>query len=676
MDLSKIKGVGEVVTKELSSLGIQTIAQLLDNYPRRYEDYSAVAPINKLKIGKVSLQAKISNITSRYARRGMHITEAIASDGTGSVKLVWFNQPFRKGSIKVGQEYYVSGTYDLKRSQFTITSPSIELVSDISVNTARILPIYRETKNLKSTKLRKIYAEVFRIIDERQIHDWLPSEIRERAGLISRYEALRLIHLPEKTDDVLLAKKRFTFEELFVAMFASQLNKKELKLYKAPNMIYEDKHTNLLQSLRDVLQFDLTDDQRRVSWQVLQDMQQSEPMNRIIEGDVGSGKTMVALFASLFALNHNMQVAVMSPTEILARQHYATFQSYLSKINQGPVHLLVGSQKEREKTEIREHYNSGKPGIAIGTHALISKKMKFNKLALVVVDEQHRFGVDQRKALQSDNSMSPHFLSMTATPIPRSLALTIFGELDISVLQQKPIGRKPIKSELVQWDDRAKIAAALKDQIQQGRQAFIVCPSIESSNRTNMRAVSEVADIYKKLIGDAKIATLHGRISAVDREVIMEDFAQKRIDVLVSTTVIEVGIDFPNASIMVIESAERFGLAQIHQLRGRVGRGDYQGYCYLIPTDKDANIYRLEQVSHTIDGFKLAEFDLSLRGPGAVYGSLQHGALDFRLVDITDVKTIEKVNKFAKEYIDTLDLSAHPQFAEKVKQFQIYTTLN
>lgn len=677
MNLKDIRGVGDSVITELNKIDINSVEDLLDNYPRRYQDYSNVEKISDIRIGQVSIKATIKNVNARYVRRGMHITEAIASDGTGSVKLVWFNQPYRKNALKPYQEYYISGQHDLKRNQFSITSPSVELVGDLPVNTARILPMYRETKTLKSTRLRKIYAELFKSLDKSTVSEWLPSEIKESGDLISRFEAIHKIHMPESAQDIEDAKKRLTFDELFIAMFASQLNKKELKLFNADKLDYDEKDTEMINNLIKVLEFDLTDDQRKVSWQVIKDMGSKTPMNRILEGDVGSGKTMVALIAGLFAISKGKQVAVMSPTEILARQHFSTFHKYLSSLGLGDsVKLLVGSQKPAEKARSREYFAEGNPGIMLGTHSLISKATKFTSLSLVVVDEQHRFGVDQRKSLRGADKSVPHFLSMTATPIPRSLALTIFGELDISALHDKPPGRKPVKTELLGWDDRIKAIDNIKKQLGKGHQAYVVCPLIEKSSSIPMKSVNEIAEIYTKELKGFSVGVIHGKIKSEEKEVIMEQFKNGKIDVLVSTTVIEVGVDVPNTTVMVIESAERFGLAQIHQLRGRVGRSTEQGYCYLIPTDRMSNTYRLDKITQVDDGFKLAQFDLELRGPGSVYGSLQHGVLDFRMVDISDVKSIERANQLAKKYVDVIDLDSYPEFKNKVQAFQIFTTLN
>ncbi|MEK9195892.1 MAG: ATP-dependent DNA helicase RecG [Patescibacteria group bacterium] len=677
MKLSDIKGVGSVVISDFSKIGINSVTDLIDNYPRRYEDYSKIEKIKDLSIGQVSIKAKITHVSGRYVRRGMHITEAIASDGTGSVKLVWFNQPYRKNGISAGKDYYISGNFDLKRSQFSITSPSAELVSDFPVNTARILPIYKETKTLKSTKIRKIYVELFKSIKPEDIIDWLPTEVKETSQYISRFEAIYKIHVPQNAQDIVEARKRLTFDELFIAMFASQLNKQELRLHKSPKFGYTEADTDDLKKLTDSLEFDLTDDQRRITWQVIQDLSKDQPMNRIVEGDVGSGKTMVAMFASVFALRKNAQIAIMSPTEILARQHYKTFTDYLSKVGYSDeVKLLVGSQKAKEKSEVRDYFSKGNRGIMVGTHSLIAKGTSFTDLSLVVIDEQHRFGVEQRKSLKSESKLSPHFLSMTATPIPRTLALTIFGELDISIIHDKPPGRKEIITKLVSWDDRVSVFDPIKEEIKNKRQVFVVCPTIDVSSSLAVKSVGEIVDIYKKALPDAKIESIHGRIKQEERDQTMSDFAEGKIDILVSTTVIEVGVDMPNASVMVIESAERFGLAQIHQLRGRVGRGKWQGYCYLIPTDKQSNTYRLDKMTTVSDGFKLAEFDLKLRGPGAVYGSLQHGSLDFRMVDISDVKMIESTSQLAKKYVKSLDIDKYPLFKDRVKQFQIFSTLN
>jgi len=672
--INELKGVGDELAKKLAILGVKTIGDLIENYPRRYEDYSSVIPLNKIRPGIVTLEAKIGQVTGRYVRRGMHITEALASDDTGSVRLVWFNQPYRGGSIKHGQPYFISGEYALRRGRFSIVNPSVELVSDFPVNTARIIPIYRETKGLKSFQIRKLVREAAAIVKEMPEH--LPAWLLKEQKLMDYKSAALEMHFPSSADELDKAKRRLGFEEVFQLSLAALLNKQELTREKGLAIPFNEK---LAKDFVSKLPFKLTDAQRKVVWRIYLDLEKTQPMNRLLEGDVGSGKTVVAAMAALMAMEQGFQTAMMSPTEILARQHADTLDKLLDSVGYGDqVGLLVGSLEPKAKSLMHEKIGTGEVRLIVGTHALISEKVDMHKLGLIIIDEQHRFGVDQRKKLQAKAGHMPHVLHMSATPIPRSIALTLYGELDISILDEMPPGRKEIQTKICSPNSRVQLNTQIDKQLSAGRQMFIVCPLISDTDLSRGLSVEEVYErVAKTEFKHRRVALLHGKLKSAEKDKIMQAFLNHEYDILVSTTVIEVGVDIPNATIMLIEGAERFGLAQIHQLRGRVGRGAHQSYCFLMLSNSKAPSQRLRALENTTDGFKLAELDLQLRGPGAIYGTTQHGALDLRVAKLTDTKLIATARNTAQEFIDKKEnLKKYPHLAEKVTALRAITNLN
>jgi ATP-dependent DNA helicase RecG len=672
--LTDLKGVGDAQAKKFVVLGIATVGQLIDHYPRRYEDYSVFTPIHDLHPGTVSIQATIKQATGRYVRRGMHVTEAAASDTTGSVRLVWFNQPYRAAALKSNQQYYISGVFELSHQRLAIMNPSIELASDFPVNTARIIPVYRETKGLTSRQIRSLVSQVLPVIAASP--ETLPAWIVKKQKLMSRAEAIRTIHFPNSPEDLLEAKRRLGFEEVFCLSLASLLNKQANGHEHAVSIPFAKP---LAQEFVKHLPFALTDAQRKVIWQIYLDIQKDEPMNRLVEGDVGSGKTVVAAMAALMVLEQGHQVALMAPTELLARQHAETLYKLLSPLGKGDsVGLLVGSLSTSQKTKAREAVAAGKAQFIVGTQALIQDKVDMHKLALVVIDEQHRFGVDQRKTLMIKAGHMPHVLSLTATPIPRSLALTLYGELDVSVLDQKPAGRQPIVTKITSPNSRKQLYGEIDAQLADGRQMFVVCPLITESEVMAVNAAEKVYEtMAKKDFKHRRVGLLHGKMKPADKQAIMQQFVSHELDILVSTTVIEVGVDVPNATIMLIEGAERFGLAQAHQLRGRVGRGEHQGYCYLMLSDSSAPNKRLRALESSQDGFRLAELDLELRGPGAIYGTSQHGQLDLRVAKLTDVKLIASARALAQDFIDKHENLLHYDvLAATVARLRAVTNLN
>ncbi|HEX5798427.1 MAG TPA: ATP-dependent DNA helicase RecG [Candidatus Saccharimonadales bacterium] len=672
-DIAKLKGVGEKIAKKLNILGIQTKHDLISYYPRKYDDFSEISKITDLEPGAVSIKAKIKQATGRYVRRGMHITEAVASDDTNSVRLVWFNQPYRAKALKAGSEYYISGSYELSRGRFAIMNPGAELVSNFPVNTARIIPIYRETKGVKSNQIRKVLASVKKDIGE--VSEILPEFIIQEQKLLSRAQALLSIHFPKSAEDLAEAKRRLAFEEVFTLVLSALINKKDNLKSKAPKIPFDEK---LIKSFVESLPYKLTDAQRKVAWQVFQDIEKNIPANRLIEGDVGSGKTIVATMVCLLAVKQGGQAAVMAPTEILARQHFQTFSELLKIVGlEKQIHLLLGSMKPSEKTKVQKAIESSDSGLIIGTHSLIAEKANFKNLSLAVIDEQHRFGVDQRKQLLKKAGHIPHLISMTATPIPRSLALTVYGELDISIIDELPPGRTRPITKIVSPNSKSQLYKQLDKSLGEGRQMFVVCPLISESDSLHYLSAEEVyKDFSERAFKHRRVALIHGKLKTEEKVKIMDDFTAGKINILVSTTVIEVGVNIPNASIMLIEGVERFGLAQIHQLRGRIGRGEHQGYCYLLMSDSNPPSRRVRALENTSDGFKLAELDLEIRGPGAIYGASQHGVLDLRLANISDTKLVAQARNAAQSFLEGNNLDDYLELAEEVYKNRTITSLN
>jgi ATP-dependent DNA helicase RecG len=672
--LAEVKGVGPVLQRKLATIGLQSVHDLIEYFPRAYQDFSTVHAIGKLKPGSVTIQATITSVTGRYVRRGMHITEAVASDETGSVRIVWFNQPYRAQQTKPDTTYYISGIFELSHQKFAIMNPSIEKVSDFPLHAARLVPIYPERQGIRSATFRKILDQVRPVVE--RMHDYLPPDMVKRHKLVSRAEAYYKLHFPMTTDELTEAKRRLGFEEVFLLSLASLLNKREFAHQRAIQIPFDE---GLARSFVRHLPFTLTDDQRKVVWQVYKDIEKEQPMNRLVQGDVGSGKTVVATMAALMAMEQGYQVALMAPTEILARQHAQSIYELLEPLGfADQLVLLVGSLKPTQKKRAHEAIANNQARLIIGTHALIQDKVTPKNLGLVIVDEQHRFGVDQRKKLQAKAGHAVHVLTMTATPIPRSLALTVYGEMDISVILAKPRNRKPIKTKIVPSASKASMYQSVDERLKAGEQAFIVAPLITESE---MLAAASAEQLHKELTAKAfkhrRVGLLHGKMKADDKQHVMQEFIDKKLDVLVATTVIEVGVDVPNATVMVIESADRFGLAQAHQLRGRVGRGSAQAYCYLALSDNKPPSRRLRALETSSDGFALAELDLELRGPGAIYGSMQHGALDLRIAQLTDTKLISEARSAAQAVLDKPDeLVQYTQLVNTVEKLRAITNLN
>ncbi len=684
----KLNRIGKALQSRLKRLGILNVNDLIYYFPFRYEDYSRTIKIADLKNGdQVTIKGKVELIDNKRSPRTRRIiTEAVVADESERVQAVWFGQPFLIKNLRAGDSVYLSGKVTDSMFGMRMISPSYEKAKNESVHTARIVPIYSLTSGITQKQLRFLISQVIDYVEK--IEDWLPGEILQKLGLLSLHEALRSIHFPEDAGRLEKAEFRLKFDELFILQLRAEMMRQSIKKDKATSIKFKKRPIRVFV---DGLPFTLTDAQKVAAWEILRDLQQTCPMNRMLEGDVGSGKTVVAAMAIYSTALNGLQTAMMAPTEILAKQHYDSLCSLLGKnLSVGLLtreYALINNMNEKQKTKAAdrrkklEMIKQGKVDLLVGTHALLVDEVKFKDLGLVIVDEQHRFGVEQRKKIkhQSGNKETmPHFLSMTATPIPRSFALTLYGDLDISIISQLPKGRKAIITRLVEPNLRHKAYDFIKEQVKQGRQVFVVCPLIEENQgQADARSLhfgdekksvmNEYDKLKKEIFPDLRIGYLHGKMEAKEKEQSMNKFVQGEIDVLVSTSVIEVGVDVPNASVMIIEGSERFGLAQLHQFRGRVGRSSHQSYCFLFSdSDSDKAEQRLKYFVGTTNGFKLAEYDLQLRGPGDVYGLAQSGMMNFRLASMKDSELIKLARNTARD----IDFTKYPGLNKKVEEWE------
>ncbi|HDS11838.1 MAG TPA: ATP-dependent DNA helicase RecG, partial [Candidatus Wirthbacteria bacterium] len=646
-------------------------------FPRRYEDYSRQTSIKEVRVGaKQTLRGTIWQISSKRSRKGLNYLQANLLDGTGVVNLVWFNQGYLKKSLKENQDLVVSGLVENFRGVLTITNPAFEIVGNAEsgdnedlLHVGRIVPIYPQTEGLTSKWLRaKIRAVLDLLLAD--IPESLPSVLLQQENLLGLHEAIEEVHFPSNQDKLAKARERLGFEELFYLQLKALQAKQN---WQAVGKGYQiEIKTAALKEFKQGLPFMLTTAQNQAIREILTDQKSPLPMNRLLEGDVGSGKTIVACIAILNSLANGYQAALMAPTEILAEQHYLNLGPVLVRHGY-TVSLLTSARQEvydrpgQSRADLIHQIESGEIELVIGTHALLQEDVIFKRLSLVVIDEQHRFGVDQRGKLTQQPGR-PDVLVMTATPIPRTLALAMFGDLDISIIDQLPAGRQLIKTNIIQERDRLSAYEFVRKQLKSGYQAFVVCPLVEESEKMELKAATEEFELLQSgPFKDFKLGLLHGRMKSKEKEQVIAEFRSGQLHVLVTTAVVEVGVDIPNATIMMIEGAERFGLAQLHQFRGRVGRGSAQSYCLLFSSaQSEESRARLQALVKSNDGFALAEKDLELRGPGEVFGSRQSGIPDLRMASLLDARLLKKARQAAEHWLD--QLSDYPQLAQKIQK--------
>ena len=645
-----VKGVGPNRVALLNRLGIYTLEDLITYYPRTHEDRSIPKKIIDLLHGEEALieAIPVSRMSEIKIRRNFTMYKLIVRDDTGTCQITWYNQTYLKNMFKVGEKYKFFGKVNKKFNKVDMISPVFDSENSLK-NTGKIIPIYPTTYNLPQNTLRKIIENGLAEIDEK-LEDTLPEYLLSKYNLCDLNTAIKQIHFPDNFENFNKARKRLVFEELLSMQLALLSLKSQYEVESEG--ISLDKNVKMSE-LIDKLPFRLTKAQLRVLEEIDNDLESSKPMNRLLQGDVGSGKTVVAEIAAYKAVKSGYQVAIMAPTAILATQHLESFTSLLDDTGI-KCELLISGISKKKKEDILERLKNGEIDILIGTHALLEENVVFKNLGLVVTDEQHRFGVRQRSTIAKKGD-NPNVLVMTATPIPRTLALILYGDLDISIIDELPPNRKKIDTFPVTKEMDDRVNNFIKEQIDSGRQAYIVCPLVEDSEEIDARSVLELAEKYKNVVfKDYKVEYLHGKMKPKEKDEIMERFKNKEIDILISTTVIEVGVNVPNANIMVIENAERFGLAQLHQLRGRVGRGEYKSYCILKYEGNSKIIQeRMKVISSTNDGFVISEKDLELRGSGEFFGTRQHGIPEFKIANLfEDMNILKMVQAIAMEIIN------------------------
>jgi ATP-dependent DNA helicase RecG len=675
--VTSLKGVGQKLAEKLDKLGAKTIWELLYLFPRRYDDFTLMKPINRLVYGEqVTIIGTIWQTRVRRSRTNQPITECIINDGTGSVQATWFNQPWLAEQLPAGMQIVLSGKVEMFLGRLVFNSPEWEPLELEPLRTRRIVPVYPLTEGLNAGKMREIMQRAVKEWSTR-VPDPLPVELRKRRRLYSLPQALQQMHFPDSQESMRRARQRLAYDELFMLQLGVQRQRQDWQGHAgAPLAIEQEQFAIFL----DALPFQLTEAQRRVIDEIRSDLAQNRPMNRLLQGDVGSGKTIVAAAAMVLAAWAGAQAALMAPTEILAEQHYRGLCGLLEPLGL-QVALLTGSTPAAERPAIYEGLAEGSIQIVIGTHALIQPSVNFRRLGVAIVDEQHRFGVDQRAALRekgpsaNGDAASPHLLVMSATPIPRTLALSLYGDLDQSVLDEMPPGRQEIKTRWLRASERERAYNFIRRQTAEGRQAYIIYPLVEESEMIDARAaVEEHERLSREVFPDRRVGLVHGRLRSDEKDAAMRAFAGHETDMLVATSVIEVGVDVPNSTVVVIEGADRFGLAQLHQFRGRVGRGEHQSYCILIAEDVSADAeQRLAALEATNDGFVLAERDLELRGPGEFFGRRQSGLPELRLASLLhDVEVLHMAQEDAAAIFAAdpqLERPEHQYLRERVEKF-------
>jgi len=674
-NVTTLKKIGPRYAEKLKQLNIQTLGDMLYHFPKRYVDYSELKPINRLTFGdKVTVIGTVQSIYKRAIKSGRaELVEAIISDGSGALQVTWFNQPWIINKIRANTQISISGKIDQYLGRLTVNNPEWSPIERKHLLAKGITPVYPLTAKITQNWLRQRMKDVVQQWTSKVL-DPLPLSLRESAEVMDLSIALLQAHYPDSWSKLKLAQHRLAFDEILLLQLGVLQQKKRWQERQAHAYeISDDQFSTIVGHLP----FTLTAAQEQSLVDMRKDLASGHPMNRLIQGDVGSGKTVVAALVAAIISQHSAQAAIMAPTSILAEQHYKTFLSLLASENSSlapeEIRLMVGATSESEKEEIRAGLASGQIKIVLGTHALIEEPVTFNNLQLAVIDEQHRFGVNQRAALRAKGD-NPHIVVMTATPIPRSLALTVYGDLDLSVIDEMPPGRQTVETIVRYPQERELAYNHIRRQVEAGHQAFIIYPLVEESSKNDEKAaVEEYSRLQKEIFPHFSLGLLHGRLSPSDKEATMEKFHAGEFDVLVSTSVVEVGVDVPNATVMLIEGAHRFGLAQLHQFRGRVGRGSAKSYCFLIPSKPDAaENKRLKAMVETNDGFVLAERDLDQRGPGQFLGTRQSGFSELQMASLTDLPLIEKARRHAQaiHHRDPdLTLSEHQHLGNTLNRF-------
>jgi ATP-dependent DNA helicase RecG len=676
-EVQYVKGVGTKLAQVLSKLNLYTLGDLLFHLPRRYEDRRQFRKIAHARPGDaVTVSGKLVTVDNVKVRN-LTLTKAYLDDGSGVLELVWYNQPYMKDTLNKLRNSQIVAYGVVKESPYGLQmeTPEWEDLPDgadpdslLSVN--RIVPIYPLTEGIRQKRMRQI---IWNAVQYAHLApEILPRSVRERLGLMPIQQAIAQIHFPDSEQAIDPARQRLVFEEFFLMQLGVGMQRQRTRQERGIAMRIDADRLN--EMLHRIVPFELTNAQKRVISEIWGDMAQPHPMNRLLQGDVGSGKTIVAAAAILAAIDNQYQAAMMAPTEILAEQHYINLHRLFQPLGIS-VELLVGRLSNKQRQQARERIATGRGMVAVGTHALIQEGVSFARLGLAIVDEQHRFGVLQRAALR-DKGVMPHVLVMTATPIPRTLTLTLYGELDVSIIDELPPGRKPVRTHWKTPEERLKVYAGVRKLIQEGRQAYVICPLIDESDKLQVRAAEQMAEhLQKDVFPDLRVGLLHGRMKPAEKEAVMDAFRAGELDILVSTTVIEVGVDVPNAAAIVIEDADRFGLAQLHQLRGRVGRSEHQSYCVLIANPKsDDGQRRMDIMTRTNNGFLIAEEDLRIRGPGEIYGTRQSGMPSFRVADLVkDMRLLEVARQEAfhlLEHDPDLSRPEHAALREAVERFR------
>ena len=670
--LRELKGVGEKTEKLFQKIGITTAEELLRYYPRTYDIYEEPVEIASAEEDKtVSIRATITTGIYINQIRNLQVLTTTVADASGRLPVAWFNAPYLRGTLKKGSVFILRGKIIRKKGRPQMEHPEIFTPAAYEEIIHSMQPVYGLTKGLSNKMITKL---VHQILDTRPLHgEYLPEEIRERYQLADANYAIRTIHFPKNMQELLTARKRLVFDEFLLFVLAIQLLKE--KTEEAPNT-FPMKPVWTTEEIIEGLPYDLTGAQKNVWHEIERDLSGHKLMSRLVQGDVGSGKTVIAFLAMVLSAENGFQSALMVPTEVLANQHYEGFLRLMEEQNIASCHpvLLTGSTTARQKREIYQKIADGEVNVIIGTHALIQERVEYKNLGLVITDEQHRFGVRQREALTTRGN-PPHVLVMSATPIPRTLAIILYGDLDISIIDELPAKRLPIKNCVVGTSYRPKAYSFIEKQVQMGRQAYVICPMVEESEGLEAENVTDYArKLQEVLPGEIKVEILHGKMKPKEKNRIMEAFASGEIQVLVSTTVVEVGVNVPNAIVMMVENAERFGLAQLHQLRGRVGRGEHQSYCIFIQGNNEENTSkRLKILNESNDGFYIAGEDLKLRGPGDLFGIRQSGLMEFKIGDIyNDAGILKNASEAAGEIL-TLDfdliLPQHKALKEHLKGY-------